>query len=114
MCRTSTSSRSSRRIGETIPIVGPIIGGLTAVAVALTVSPQLALTVGVYFLVLHQLEANILVPKIMEQRVGVSPVAVMVALLDRRRAVGPHRRDSRDSDRGHRVRHHRGRRATWP
>jgi predicted PurR-regulated permease PerM len=68
-------------IGETIPIVGPIIGGFTAVAVAITVSPKLALTVGVYFLVLHQLEANVLVPKIMERRVGVSPVVVMVALL---------------------------------
>ena len=68
-------------VGETIPIVGPVIGGITAVAVAITVSPKLALTVGVYFLVLHQLEANVLVPKIMERRVGVSPVAVMVALL---------------------------------
>ena len=68
-------------IGETIPIVGPVIGGVTAVAVAITVSPKLALTVGAYFLVLHQLEANVLVPKIMERRVGVSPVAVMVALL---------------------------------
>ena len=68
-------------IGETIPIVGPVIGGITAVAVAITVSPKLALMVGAYFLVLHQLEANILVPKIMEQRVGVSPVAVMAALL---------------------------------
>jgi predicted PurR-regulated permease PerM len=68
-------------IGETIPIVGPVIGGLTAVTVAVTVSPKLALMVGAYFLVLHQLEANILVPKIMERRVGVSPVAVMVALL---------------------------------
>jgi predicted PurR-regulated permease PerM len=68
-------------LGETIPIVGPVIGGVTAVAVALTVSPKLALTVGAYFLVLHQLEANILVPKIMERRVGVSPVAVMTALL---------------------------------
>ena len=68
-------------IGETIPVIGPIIGGVTAVAVALTVSPKLALTVGMYFLVLHQLEANILVPKIMERRVGVSPVAVIVALL---------------------------------
>ena len=37
--------------------------------------------VGIYFLVLHQLEANILVPKIMERNVGVSPVAVMIALL---------------------------------
>jgi predicted PurR-regulated permease PerM len=68
-------------IGETIPIVGPVIGGVTAVAVAISVSPKLALMVGVYFLVLHQLEANILVPKIMERRVGVSPVAVLIALL---------------------------------
>src|SRR5213592_3728984 len=68
-------------IGETIPIVGPVIGGITAVAVAITVSAKLALTVGIFFLVLHQLEANVLVPKIMERRVGVSPVAVMVALL---------------------------------
>jgi predicted PurR-regulated permease PerM len=68
-------------VGETIPIVGPIIGGVTAFTVALTVSLRLALTVGVYFLILHQLEANVLVPKIMERRVGVSPVAVMIALL---------------------------------
>jgi len=68
-------------IGETIPIVGPIIGGVTAVAVAMTVSTKLALIVGAYFLVLHQLEANVLVPKIMERRVGVNPVAVMIALL---------------------------------
>lgn len=68
-------------VGETIPIVGPVIGGITAVAVASTVSAKLALGVGVFFLVLHQLEANVLVPKIMERRVGVSPVAVMVALL---------------------------------
>lgn len=68
-------------VGETIPIVGPVIGGISAFAVALTVSPKLALTVGIYFLVLHQLEANILVPKIMEKRVGVSPVTVLVALL---------------------------------
>ena len=68
-------------IGETIPIVGPVIGGITAVGVAITVSPRLALMVGTYFLVLHQLEANILVPKIMERNVGVSPVAVLIALL---------------------------------
>ena len=68
-------------IGETIPIVGPVIGGITAVGVALTLSAKLAVYVGIYFLVLHQFEANVLVPKIMERRVGVSPVAVIVALL---------------------------------
>src|SRR5262249_60799092 len=68
-------------LGETVPIVGPLVAGVTAVIVALSVSPKLALMVGVYFLVLHQLESNILVPKIMERRVGVSPVTVIIALL---------------------------------
>ena len=68
-------------LGETVPIVGPIVAGLSAVAVALSVSGRLAVMVGAYFLVLHQLEANILVPKIMEKRVGVSPVTVIIALL---------------------------------
>src|SRR5262249_5526525 len=68
-------------VGETIPIVGPIIGGWTEVIGALVASPRLAAMVGVSFVVLHQLEANVLVPKIMERRVGVSPVAVMIALL---------------------------------
>jgi predicted PurR-regulated permease PerM len=68
-------------VGETIPIVGPIIGGVTAVVVAITASTNLAITVGIYFFVLHQLESNVLVPKIMERRVGVSPVAVIAALL---------------------------------
>lgn len=68
-------------VGETIPVLGPIIGGTAAVGTALVVSPKLALMSGGYFFVLHQLEANVLVPKIMERRVGVSPVAVMIALL---------------------------------
>jgi predicted PurR-regulated permease PerM len=68
-------------VGETIPIVGPIVAGATAVAIASTVSTKLAITVGVYFFMLHQLEANVLVPKIMERRVGVSPVTVIIALL---------------------------------
>ena len=68
-------------VGETIPIIGPIIAGTTAVVIAFSVSSRLALMTGVFFLVLHQLEANILVPKLMERRVGVSPVTVMTALL---------------------------------
>jgi predicted PurR-regulated permease PerM len=68
-------------LGETVPIVGPIVAGASAVIVAVSVSGRLALMVGAYFFVLHQLESNILVPKIMEKRVGVSPVTVIIALL---------------------------------
>ena len=68
-------------VGETIPVVGPIVGGIAAVGMALGVSTKLALMCGVYFFVLHELEANVLLPRIMSRRVGVSPVAVIIALL---------------------------------
>jgi predicted PurR-regulated permease PerM len=68
-------------VGETIPVLGPLISAVMATAVSLTVSPRLALMVGIYVVFLHQLEVNVLVPKIMERRVGLTPVGVMVALL---------------------------------
>ena len=48
---------------------------------ALTVSGQLALWVALVFVVLHEVEANVLIPKVMERQVGVSSLAVFVALL---------------------------------
>ena len=68
-------------IGEVIPIVGPVIAAIPAVAVAFTVSPTLALGVAVFFFVQQQFENHILVPKVMERQVGVSAAAVIVALL---------------------------------
>jgi predicted PurR-regulated permease PerM len=68
-------------IGEMIPIVGPILAAIPAVAVAFTVSPALALGVTVFFLIQQQAENHILVPKIMERQVGVSAVVVIIALL---------------------------------
>jgi predicted PurR-regulated permease PerM len=68
-------------VGELIPVLGPMIAGVVAVAVAMTVSMKLALAALAYFVVLHQLEANVLVPKVMEKQVGLSPVAVIIALM---------------------------------
>ena len=68
-------------LAETVPIAGPILAGLFAVLLALTVSGQLALWVALVFVVFHEIEANILIPKIMERQVGVSSLAVFVALL---------------------------------
>ena len=64
-----------------IPVLGPFLSAIPAITVALTVSPQTALWVAVFWLVQQQVENNLLVPKIMERQVGVSPVVVMVALL---------------------------------
>ena len=68
-------------LGEMIPVVGPILSAIPAVAVALTVSPATALFVGIFFLAQQQLENHILVPKIMEHQVGVRAGGVIMALL---------------------------------
>src|SRR5580765_69309 len=68
-------------MAEAVPIAGPILAGLFAVLLALTVSGQLALWVALVFVVLHEVEANVLIPKVMERQVGVSSLAVFVALL---------------------------------
>ncbi len=68
-------------IGEMIPIIGAILAGVVATAIALTVSVKLAGAALAYFVVLQQIESNVLVPKIMERQVGLSPVAVIMALM---------------------------------
>jgi predicted PurR-regulated permease PerM len=67
-------------IGEMIPMVGPVLSAVPAIAVALTVSPRLALGVGVFFVVQQALENNILVPKVLGRSVGLNAVSVIVAL----------------------------------
>ncbi len=68
-------------IGEMIPVVGPLLAAIPAIAVALSVSPMTALFVAIFFLVQQQFENHVLVPKVMERQVGVSAVVVIVALL---------------------------------
>ena len=68
-------------LGEMIPVVGPIISAVPAVAVAATVTWKKALFVIIFFVIQQQFENHVLVPKVMERQVGVSAVTVIVALL---------------------------------
>lgn len=68
-------------IGELIPVVGPILAALPAIAVASTVSMKMVVVVIVFFVLQQQFENHVLVPKVMERQVGVNPAAVIVALL---------------------------------
>ena len=68
-------------IGEMIPIVGPILAAIPAVAVASTMSFQKVILVVIFFVVQQQFENHVLVPKVMSRQVGVSAVTVIVALL---------------------------------
>ncbi|MBP9750760.1 MAG: AI-2E family transporter [Candidatus Peribacteraceae bacterium] len=67
---------------EFIPYLGPLIAAGPAVLVALTQEgPQWALLVAVLFYLIQWLENNFLVPMVMQRAVGLSPVAVMFAML---------------------------------
>ena len=68
-------------IGELIPVVGPILAAIPAIAVAATVSLKKVVLVIVFFILQQQFENHVLVPKVMQRQVGVNPVAVIVALL---------------------------------
>jgi len=68
-------------IGELVPVIGPILSSVPAVAIAATVSLNKALLVIIFFILQQQFENHVLVPKVMQRQVGVSPVTVIVALL---------------------------------
>lgn len=68
-------------IGELIPIVGPVLAAIPAIAVAFSVGPGTALAVAIFFFLQQQVENHVLVPKVMSRQVGISPVVVILALL---------------------------------
>jgi predicted PurR-regulated permease PerM len=65
---------------EFVPMVGPSLGAIPAIVVALSISPQAALLVVVYSIVIQVGENNILVTRLMGRSVGVSPVIVILAV----------------------------------
>lgn len=76
-------------ITELIPIIGPWIGGIPAVAIALIDSWQKALLVAAFLVLLQLAENTILVPRIMRNAVGLSPLAVFIAVLAGAEFYGP-------------------------
>lgn len=76
-------------VTEIIPILGPWIGGVPAVLIALTDGPVKAVIVAVFIIVLQQIEGNILVPRIQGDAIGISPLTVILAILAGTTLAGP-------------------------
>lgn len=68
-------------LAEAIPLVGPILGAIPALLVAATVSPQLVGIVALAYVAIQLVEGNVLVPLIMRNAIGMSPLLVIVSLL---------------------------------
>jgi predicted PurR-regulated permease PerM len=71
----------SAGILELLPIIGPIIAAVPAVLLAATAGPEAAIAALLLYLIVQQLENNLLVPKIQGDAVELHPSAVMFALV---------------------------------
>lgn len=68
-------------ITEAIPYLGPIIASIPGIFLAFTQSPILALVVAGIYILIQQLENNLLVPLVMKQAVGLNPIVSIAVLL---------------------------------
>lgn len=74
---------------EAVPYIGPIFAGAVAALVALTDSPEKAITVVMLAFAVQQLEGAFLVPRIMKSSVGLTPLTVVLAVLIGNALGGP-------------------------
>jgi predicted PurR-regulated permease PerM len=65
---------------EVVPLIGPLLGAIPAVLVALSLGPDKLIWVIIATLVIQQLENSVLVPRVMRRAVGVNPFVSLLAI----------------------------------
>jgi predicted PurR-regulated permease PerM len=65
---------------EIVPVIGPISAGVLAVAVGATESWHVALAAGICVLVVRLIEDYLIVPRVLGDAVGLSPLLVLVSV----------------------------------
>lgn len=66
---------------ELIPIFGPIISSIPAIAMALLQSPTLAIIVAAMYFIIQQFENHLIYPLVIRKIVGVPPILTILALI---------------------------------
>ena len=67
-------------IGEFIPYLGPFLAAIPAILVALTQNPTLALWTAFAYLVIHQIEGNLVAPLIQRRMVEIPPAVMLLGI----------------------------------
>lgn len=68
-------------IAEAVPLVGPLLGAIPALFIALTLDPSKVVGVLIATAVIQVLENNLIVPKVMNKAVGANPILTLVTFL---------------------------------
>jgi predicted PurR-regulated permease PerM len=65
---------------EIVPVIGPLVAGALAVGVGLTVSWEVAAAAGLAVLVVRLVEDYVVIPRVLGDAVGLSPLVVLVSV----------------------------------
>lgn len=66
---------------EVIPNLGPITSSIPAILIGLSYSPILGLYCAILYLVVQQLENNLIVPVIMKKTTGLHPIVTLIVMV---------------------------------
>ncbi|MDE1972056.1 MAG: AI-2E family transporter [Hyphomicrobiales bacterium] len=67
-------------IAEFIPYLGPILAAIPAILVALTKSPELALWTFIVYIIIHQIEGQIIAPMVQHRLVSIPPAVLLLGI----------------------------------
>jgi predicted PurR-regulated permease PerM len=68
-------------VGEVVPVLGPTLGAIPALALALLQSKTQFWCVLVFIVLLQKIENLFIVPRVMSRKVSISPLAVLIAFM---------------------------------
>ncbi|VVA43285.1 conserved membrane hypothetical protein [Candidatus Roizmanbacteria bacterium] len=66
---------------EVIPSLGPIVSSIPAILIGLSYSPVIGLYCAILYLVIQQLENNLIVPIVMKKATGLPPIIILIAMV---------------------------------
>lgn len=66
--------------GEIIPVVGPVFAAVPTTLVAFATSPTQGLIVLVFYVIVQQIESNLITPNVMSHETDIPPLLVLIAL----------------------------------
>ena len=65
---------------EVVPFIGPIVAAIPSVIIGFGISPIMGFGTAGIAILIQQLENYVLVPKVMQKSIGVSPLVILVSL----------------------------------
>jgi predicted PurR-regulated permease PerM len=74
---------------EIVPVLGPALALIPALFVGATINIQFMFAILIVYLVIQQIETNVVIPRVMNRAVGIDPVIVIIGIMVGNTLMGP-------------------------